>query len=102
MRRRVVDIWTRMRRDVFNIETIEEKLVEYTNLLGESGAWARNAERWGFDTYYPDFYNMIVFTELRLAIMDQAIEAIAREENESIPFLAATQYEGKSTPIVFE
>ncbi|MBQ2991904.1 MAG: CotH kinase family protein, partial [Clostridia bacterium] len=100
LRSLVADTWAQMRASVFNIETIERKMEEYTFLLGETGAWARNAEKWNFDTYYPDLYNMIVFTELRLAVMDQAIEAIASGGEESIPFLAATQYEGKSTPIV--
>lgn len=100
LRERVVKTWKRMRETAFNMETIERKLEEYTNLLGETGAWARNAEKWGFDSYYPDLYNMVVFGELRFAVMDRAIEAIASGEGKSIPFLAATQYEGKSTPIV--
>jgi len=102
LRQLVADIWGKMRAGSFNMEYIEQKLAEYSVLLGESGAWARNAERWEKENYTPDFYDVIVFAELRFELMDEAIAAIAQTENEKIPFLSATQYEGKGTPIVFE
>ena len=42
---------------------------------------------------------MIVFSEIRFDLMDQAIDAIAEKDAENISFLEATQYEGKGTPI---
>lgn len=102
LRQLVAKTWAQMRAGLFNVEFIEQKLAEYSVLLGESGAWARNAERWERENYTPDFYDVLVFAELRFDLMDEAIEAIARTENKKIPFLSATQYEGKGTPIVFE
>jgi len=100
LRGMVRDTWTRMRESVFNVETIEEKMAAYAWELGESGAWARNAERWGFENYYPDFYDVTVFAQMRFDLMDQAIDMIA--SGETVPFLTATQYEGKGTPIIVE
>ena len=102
LRQRTADLWKKMREGAFNRETIEQLINEYTFELGDSGAWVRNAERWGFENYYPDSYEMLVFTDIRLDLMDRAIETIISAGNESIPFLAATQYEGKGTPIVLE
>lgn len=98
----VAQTWARMRESVFNMETIKEKMTEYTRLVSDSGASARNGERWELEVYNPDPYNIIVFAEMRFEIMDRAIAAIADPDSGSIPFLAATQYEGKGTPITFE
>ena len=102
LRAMVKDTWTQMRENAFNIETIEGLINEYTFELGETGAWARNAERWGFENYYPDSYEMLVFCEIRFDLMDQAIDRIAGVPQERIEFLADTQYEGKGTPIILE
>ena len=99
LRRLVKETWTQMRENTFNTETVERLIGEYTFELGDTGAWARNAERWGFENYYPDSYEMIVFSEIRFDLMDQAIDAIAEKDAENISFLEATQYEGKGTPI---
>jgi len=102
LRQMAKDTWTRMRAGAFNMETIERLIERYTYELGGTGAWARNAERWAFENYDPDSYEILVFAEIRLAMLDRAIDWIADEQMESIPFLAQTQYEGKGTPIVFE
>ncbi len=99
LRRLVKDTWMQMRENTFNTETVERLIGEYTFELGDTGAWARNAERWGFENYYPDSYEMLVFSEIRFDLMDKAVEAIAEKNTESISFLEATQYEGKGTPI---
>lgn len=102
LRTMLKDMWTQMRGNAFNIETIEGLIKEYTFELGDTGAWARNAERWGFENYYPDSYEMLVFCEMRFDLMDQAIDRIAGVPDKSIAFLADTQYEGKGTPIILE
>jgi len=102
LRNMVGSVWKEMRETAFNAETIEQLIGEYTFELGESGAWARNAERWSFENYYPDSYEILVFAEIRLELIDRAIDAIVSAGNESVSFLAATQYEGKGTPIELE
>jgi len=102
LRGMVGSVWKEMRDTVFNTETIEQLISEYTFELGESGAWARNAERWAFENYYPDSYEMLVFADIRLDLMDRAVEKIVSAEGESVSFLTATQYEGKGTPIGLE
>lgn len=99
LRQMVKDIWLQMRENAFNTETVERLIGEYTFELGDTGAWARNAERWEFENYYPDSYEMLVFSEIRFDLMDRAIDAIAEKDTERISFLEATQYEGKGTPI---
>jgi len=102
LRQMVKDTWMQMRENVFNIETVERLIGEYTFELGDTGAWARNAERWGFENYYPDSYEILVFSEIRFDLIDRAISAIAENSGKSISFLEATQYEGKGTPIILE
>ncbi len=102
MRDKVTARWQQMRESVFNEDTINRKLEEYAHILGDSGAWARNAARWNMENYMPDFYNITVFIELRFALMDAAIAAISDKGNKTLAFLANTQYEGKGTPIVLE
>ena len=52
--KRTFEIWQEMRALALNDAFISEVLDEYVHQLGDSGAYAREADRWGRDEIEPD------------------------------------------------
>lgn len=99
IRRKAYDIWQELRAGVLSMEYLEEKIAEYTVLLGESGALMRDAERWGSFMTYPDGYELVTFAEMRWPKLDEAMEMIMAGD---VEFLTASNYAQKAGPIWLE
>ncbi|MBQ2989763.1 MAG: CotH kinase family protein [Clostridia bacterium] len=81
IRRRMLEIWREMRAEAFTAENVERLVAQYTAELEESGAYYRDAVRWGKSSSYPDGYSICAYAQLRFDMLDARIEEIAAEEN---------------------
>ena len=95
------DLWQEMRRTIFSEENLQRHIEQYTNLLGESGALMREAERWETEMYYPDGYELVDFASVRWPLIDQAMDMLMETEGQ-IAFLSATNYAEKAGDILAE
>ena len=66
-----------MRAKVFNEEYIGGVLAEYEHLLGDSGAYARDAQRWGRAENEPHGDNVLTFAAEHFAHLDRVFEELA-------------------------
>lgn len=64
---------------MLNEETVERLINQYTFELGDSGAFYRDAVRWGKPNSYADGYNIYAYAKARFEMMDRRIEEIAGE-----------------------
>lgn len=71
---KLVSLWTQMRRRGFDEATVEALVNESTALLSDSGAYARNAYRWGLEESYPDGYGIVSFASEHFAVLDELFE----------------------------
>lgn len=94
MRQRMQDMWTQMRAGVLNEAWLEEKIAAFTAELVDSGAYARDAARWGIEAYEPDGYEILSYAGMRFVLLDEEI-ARAAESDEPISWLMNTNYEIK-------
>lgn len=92
MREKLADMWEWMKETAFNGENLERLIAQYTHELDDSGAKARDAQRWGTETYYPDGYDIISFATVRFELLDYAVHAIVQAEGGPVEFLAASGY----------
>ena len=99
IRQKAYEIWQELRAGVLSMEYLEEKINEYTFLLGESGALMRDAERWGNYMTYPDGYELITFAQMRWPKLDEAMERIMAGD---VEFLTASNYGQKAGAILLE
>ena len=79
MRRETLRVWKELRENVINAQTVEELINRYTYELGESGAFFRDAQRWGKSVSFPDGYNIFAYAQSRFEMMDRRLEEIAGE-----------------------
>ena len=79
MRRELLRVWRELRETVLNEETIGQLIDRYTFELGDSGAFYRDAVRWGKPNSYADGYNIYAYAKARFEMMDRRIEEIAGE-----------------------
>ena len=98
IRQKAYDLWREMRRTIFSEENLQRHIEAYTNLLGESGALMREAERWGTDMYYPDGYELIDFASVRWPLIDQAMDMLIKTDG-PVDFLSASNYAKKGGDI---
>lgn len=92
MREKLADTWAWMKEAAFNEENLERLIARYAHELGDSGAMARDAERWQTQMYDPDGYDIISFAAVRFMLLDYAVDAIVRAEGEPVKFLAESGY----------
>jgi len=69
-------IWAQMKADGFTAERVEELITQYTHELGESGAYARDAQRWEKRDFYPDGYEIVAFAQSRFEMMDEWVDSL--------------------------
>ena len=98
IRRKAYDIWQQLRAGVLSEEYLQEKIDEYTFLLGESGAMMRDADRWGGYMTYPDGYELQTFAGMRWGQIDEAMEMILSAEG-TVDFLDKSNYNQKAGDI---
>ena len=101
MRQRMLDLWTRMRGGVFSEAWLTEKIGAFTAELVDSGAYVRDAARWGLEVYEPDGYEILSYAVMRFALLDQEI-ARAAQTGERIGWLENENYEVKSVSMYEE
>ena len=102
VRSEFVKMWRDLRKNVLNMENIEQLTDQYEHELNDSGAMLRNAERWGTENYAADAQEILDYVEIRFPLLDEVIEKIAEHSDESILFLERTQFEGKGNAIEWE
>lgn len=95
IRQRMLDMWTQMRQGVFSEAWLEAQLALFTAELVDSGAYARDAARWGLEAYEPDGYEILSYAVMRFALLDQEIARAAAGE-EPVVWLMNENYEIKS------
>ena len=94
LRARLRDAWQSMRAGPFAPENVQRLVEQCQRELNESGAMARDAERWQLDTYTADGQEILDFYALRVALVDQAVQEIA-ETDGPVPFLSSSEYNGR-------
>ena len=95
IRQKAYDMWQEMRSGIFSMEYLEEKINEYTFILGESGALMRDAERWGSYMTYPDGYEILTVATMRWPVIDAALETLIATQG-PVDFLSASNYNQKA------
>ena len=58
------------------VREIEAMITQYVHELGDSGAYARDSERWEKGDFYPDGYNIVSFAYSRFEMMDAWVDAL--------------------------
>ena len=91
-RARMREIWLQMQAQGFTAGTVERLVEGYVRELEDSGAFARDAERWQKDIYSPDGYELTLCAQERFEMMDILTKALA-ESDEVFDFLAVGQRE---------
>lgn len=94
-RGKLAALWARFRETALHVDAVRALTDAWTRELGESGAYARNATRWGLESYSPDAYEIDVFAQMRFALLDGAMQRLASAaEGERIPFLESDDIKG--------
>ncbi len=76
-RARAAAIWAQLKARGVTMETVEALLVQYTHELGDSGAFARDAQRWEKGHFYPDATQILSVASVRFAMMDEWVASLA-------------------------
>ena len=77
-RTRAQQIWAQLRDRGFTAENIEQLITQYVHELGDSGAYARDSERWEKGNFYPDGYEIVSFAYTRFEMMDAWVDALVQ------------------------
>ena len=72
-------IWAGMRESGFTAECVEKKTEQYVHELGDSGAFARNVERWNAEQTEIDVYMIRACAENRFEMLDRLTGLLAGE-----------------------
>jgi len=98
IREKLLNMWNGLRGSGWSLEIIEERINGYTTELNDSGAFARNALRWGLEKTIADGYDIIAFLSARFAIIDEVLPKFAAYDGK-IELLDYTDYESRSCPL---
>lgn len=69
-------IWAQLKEQGFNAENVEALITQYVHELGDSGAFARDSERWEKGHFYPDGYEIVSFAASRFDMMDAWVDSL--------------------------
>ena len=100
IRSRLAEIWAELRAGPLSEAFIEELVMRYAHELNDSGAAARNAERWGIERYSADGQEILTFANMRFLLIDDTVEYFLMHKG-PIEFLQYLDYENKSKQIYF-
>jgi len=68
-------LWDEMRETAMNEAIIEELVNGYVQVLDASGAYTRDAMRWRGDAYFADGWEILLFAQEHLPILDAVFDA---------------------------
>lgn len=85
-RQRFYELWQEIRARGLNIELVTELVTDYDHQLSASGAFRREADRWGLTDAYLQSEKIISRAQMRLDWMDTVTRFIAETDGE-IEFL---------------
>jgi len=74
LRDELLRVWKELRETVLNAETVERLINQYTFELGDSGAFYRDAQRWGKPNSFADGYAIFAYAQSRFDMLDRRIE----------------------------
>ena len=95
-RARISELWAQYRSGVFSDESVPALSERFAEELNDSGAMARDAERWQTEQYIAEPQKILDFWPLRMAVVDDAITRIAGGD---VDFLTLSQYHEKGGPV---
>lgn len=98
IRERLLEKWKALREDAWTLEKLEERVNRCASELNDSGAAARNAQRWNHEWHVVDGYKLIAFAGMRFAVLDTVFEKIAQYDGK-LEMLDYTDYENRSCPL---
>ena len=75
-RSRIGEIWADLQRRGVTEETIDALVTQYVHELGDSGAYARDAQRWKKGGFVPDGYDIVGFASARFEMMNAWVNAL--------------------------
>ena len=75
-RSRIGEIWADLQRRGVTQETIDALVTQYVHELGDSGAYARDAQRWEKGGFVPDGYEIVGFASARFEMMNAWVNAL--------------------------
>lgn len=75
-RSRIGEIWADLQRRGVTEETIDALVTQYVHELGDSGAYARDAQRWKKGGFVPDGYEIVGFASARFEMMNAWVNAL--------------------------
>lgn len=95
LRARYAQKWAEYRGGVFSLQTVTALAERLEAELNDSGAMARDAERWQTGQYSADGQKLLDFFSVRMSRMDETVSRIAAGDCE---FLTLSQYQEKGGP----
>ncbi len=98
LRTRLREQWEAYRDGVFSSENVTALIDGFAMELNESGAMARDAERWQTGQYISEPQSLLDYWQIRMNVLDRATEMIAEAEGK-LDFLIIQDYEQRAGPI---
>lgn len=98
IREKIYDMWTGLREGGWNMESVESRISRYAAELNDSGAFARNAQRWNLEKSTTDGEEIFAFISTRFSMLDKVLSKFAAYDGK-IDLLGYTDYTIRSLPI---
>lgn len=86
-RSRLLCIWEEMKEKGFTYETVEAHVNQYIYELNDSGAFARNAQKWGVNASEADGTKILNYVSMRFPLLDDVLETMVEKKDEPMDFL---------------